>query len=131
MDAVKDTLQWFANNMFNEVAILIGLIVLAGLWLQKKKVEDIVAGAMRATIGIYILQAGISVFVAGLVSFQTILASAFGLDPPEATGSLDNFLAEQGGTIAMVITVAFLVHVLAVKLFHLTYVYLTGTSCSG
>jgi ascorbate PTS system EIIC component len=126
MDALKDTLQWFANNMFNEVAILIGLIVLAGLWLQKKKVEDIVAGAMRATIGIYILQAGIGVFVAGLVAFQTILASAFGLDPPEATGSLDNFLAEEGGTIAMVITVAFLAHVLIVKLLHLTYVYLTG-----
>ena len=126
MDALKDTLQWFANNMFNEVAILIGLIVLAGLWLQKKKVEEIIAGAMRATIGIYILQAGIGVFVAGLVSFQTILASAFGLDPPAATGSLDNFLKDQGGTIAMVITVAFLVHLLIVKLFHLKYVYLTG-----
>ena len=126
MDALKDVLQWFANNLFNEVAILIGLIVLAGLWLQKKKVEDIVAGAMRATIGIYILQAGISVFVAGLVSFQTILANAFGLDPPKATGSLDTFLADQGGTIAMVITVAFLVHILAVKFLHLKYVYLTG-----
>ena len=126
MDALKDTLQWFANNMFNEVAILIGLIVLAGLWLQKKKVEDIIAGAMRATIGIYILQAGIGVFVAGLSAFQTILASAFGLDPPKATGSLDTFLADQGGTIAMVITVAFLLHVLVVRLFHLKFVYLTG-----
>jgi PTS system ascorbate-specific IIC component len=126
MDALKETLQWFANNMFNEVAILIGLIVLAGLWLQHKKVEEIIAGAMRATIGIYILQAGISVFVAGLVAFQTILASAFGLDPPKATGSLDNFLKDQGGTIAMVITVAFLVHILAVKFLHLKYVYLTG-----
>ena len=126
MNALKDTLQWFANNMFNEVAILIGLIVLAGLWLQKKKVEEIIAGAMRATIGIYILQAGISVFVAGLVSFQTILANAFGLEPPEATGSLDTFLADQGGTIAMVITMAFLVHITLVKLLHLTYVYLTG-----
>lgn len=126
MDALKDTLQWFANNLFNEVAILIGLIVLAGLWLQRKKVEEIIAGSMRAVIGIYILQAGISVFVAGLVSFQTILANAFGLEPPEATGSLDTFLADQGGTIAMVITVAFLVHVAFVKLLHLKYVYLTG-----
>ena len=126
MDALKDTLQWFANNLFNEVAILIGLIVLAGLWLQRKKAEDIIAGSMRAIIGIYILQAGIGVFVAGLSAFQTILASAFGLDPPEATGSLETFLADQGGTIAMVITVAFLVHILVVKVFHLKYVYLTG-----
>ncbi|HVW34165.1 MAG TPA: PTS ascorbate transporter subunit IIC [Acidimicrobiia bacterium] len=126
MDALKTTLQWFANNMFNEVAILIGLIVLAGLWLQHKKIEDIVAGAMRATIGIYVLQAGISVFVAGLSAFQTILASAFGLDPPKATGSMDNFLKAQGGTVAMVITVGFLAHILIVKLLHLRYVYLTG-----
>lgn len=123
---MKDTLQWFANNIFNEVAILIGLIVLAGLWLQKKKLEEIVAGALRATIGIYVLQAGISVFVAGLVSFQAIVASAFGLDPPEATGSLDTFLADHGGTVAMVITVAFLLHVAMVRLLHLKYVYLTG-----
>lgn len=123
---MEDVLQWFANNLFNEVAILIGLIVLAGLWLQKKKVEEIVAGALRATIGIYVLQAGIAVFVAGLVSFQAIVASAFGLDPPAATGSLDTFLAEQGGTVAMVITVAFLIHVAMVRLLHLKYVYLTG-----
>lgn len=126
MEALKDTLQWFANNVFNEVAILIGLIVLAGLWLQRKSLEDIVAGALRATIGIYVLTAGITVFVAGLSSFQTIVANAFGLDPPKATGSLDTFLQDQGGTIAMVITVAFLVHVLAVRVLHLKYVYLTG-----
>ena len=31
MDALKEVLQWFANNVFSEVAILIGLIVLVGL----------------------------------------------------------------------------------------------------
>lgn len=126
MDVLKETLQWFANNIFNEVAILIGLIVLAGLWLQKKRVEDIVAGALRATIGIYVLTAGISVFVAGLSSFQAIVSNAFGLDPPKATGSMDAFLKTQGGTVAMVITVAFLLHVFAVRVLHLKFVYLTG-----
>src|SRR5581483_5754620 len=41
-------------------------------------------------------------------------------------GSMDNFLKDQGGTIAMVITVGFLVHILAVRLLRLRYVYLTG-----
>jgi PTS system ascorbate-specific IIC component len=126
VDVLKETLQWFANNIFNELAILIGLIVLIGLWLQHKKVEEIVAGTLRATIGIYVLTAGISVFVSGLSSFQAIVANAFGLDPPKATGSMDAFLKTQGGTVAMVITVAFIIHILAVKVFHLKFVYLTG-----
>jgi PTS system ascorbate-specific IIC component len=123
---MKETLQWFANNVFNEVAILIGLIVVAGLWLQKKRFEEIVAGALRATIGIYVLFAGISVFVGGLSSFQAIVSSAFGKTPPTSKVSLDTFMADKGATIAMVITVAFLIHVLAVKLLRLKFVYLTG-----
>jgi PTS system ascorbate-specific IIC component len=126
VDALKDTLQWFANNIFNEVGILLGLIVLVGLWLQKKPIEEILAGGFRAAIGIYALFAGIAVFIGGLTAFQTIVANAFGLDPPTSKVSLDDFLASHGGTIAMVITVAFLLHVLAVRLLHLTYVYLTG-----
>lgn len=126
MDVLKDMLQWFANNIFNEVGILLGLIVLVGLWLQKKPLEDVVAGGLRAAVGIYALFAGIAVFIEGLTSFQTIVANAFGLDPPIAEVSLDDFLASQGGTIAMVITVAFLLHVLVIRLFRLTYVYLTG-----
>ncbi len=123
---LKDTLEWFASNIFNEVAILIALVVLAGLWLQKKPVEEIVAGTLRAAIGIYALFAGIGVFVAGLSAFQAIVASAFDLKPPAATANMDDFLQTQGSTIAMVITVGFLLHMLVVRLLKLTYVYLTG-----
>lgn len=126
MDALKEVLQWFANNVFSEVAILIGLIVLVGLWLQKKPFEEIVAGTLRATVGIYVLFAGIAVFIGGLVAFQTIVASAFGLEPPVSEVSLDDFLATNGGTIAMVITVAFLLHIAIVRVFKLKFVYLTG-----
>jgi PTS system ascorbate-specific IIC component len=126
VNSFKDSLEWLANNIFNEVAILIGLITLVGLWLQKKRLEDIVAGAMRAVIGIYVLFAGIALFVAGLVSFQTIVANAFGLDPPVATGNLTDFVTNHGTTAAYVLTLAFLAHVVVVRLFHLKYVYLTG-----
>lgn len=126
MDAVRNVLEFLANNLFNEVAVLIGLIALVGLLLQRKPVEDVVAGTLRATIGIYILFIGIDVFVAGLVAFQTIVSSAFGLAPPEATSTLGDFLGDQGGTIALVITLAFLIHVIAVRLFNTRYVYLTG-----
>src|SRR5918999_1139848 len=103
MDVVTSVLRWFAENVFQEVAILIGLITMVGLILQRKPVEDVVAGALRATVGVIILFIGIDVFVGGLIAFQTIVASAVGLEPPQAAQSLGDFLGQQGGTIALVI----------------------------
>jgi PTS system ascorbate-specific IIC component len=127
VDIIKDCLTFLADNVFGQVPILIGLITLAGLLLQRKRFEDTLAGALRATIGVVILFIGIEVFVGGLTSFQTVLASAVGTTPPKADHTLADFLAKQGGTIALVITVAFLVHVLIVRLFPAArYLYLTG-----
>lgn len=126
MQALQSILQFLANNLFNEVAVLIGLITLVGLLLQRKPIEDLIAGALRATIGVYILFIGVDVFVGGLISFQTIVSSAVGLSPPEAANTLGDFLGSHGGTIALVITVAFFLHVLVVRILQTRYVYLTG-----
>jgi ascorbate-specific PTS system EIIC-type component UlaA len=40
MQTLVDVLQGIANNVFGEVAILIGLITLLGLVLQRKPVEE-------------------------------------------------------------------------------------------
>ncbi|RKS73654.1 PTS system ascorbate-specific IIC component [Actinomadura pelletieri DSM 43383] len=127
MDVIKDILTFLADNVFGQVPILIGLITLLGLMLQRKRFEDVFAGALRATIGVVILFIGVEVFTGGLTSFQTVLASAMGTTPPKADRTLADFLADQGGTIALVITVAFLLHVLVVRLFPAArYLYLTG-----
>ncbi|WUI03427.1 PTS ascorbate transporter subunit IIC [Spirillospora sp. NBC_00431] len=127
MDVIKDILTFLADNVFGQVPILIGLITLIGLILQRKRFEDVFAGALRATIGVVILFIGVEVFTGGLTSFQNVLASAMGTTPPKADKTLTGFLADQGGTIALVITVAFLVHVLIVRIFPAArYLYLTG-----
>ncbi|MDI9903168.1 PTS ascorbate transporter subunit IIC [Rhodococcus sp. IEGM 1409] len=127
MNAITDTLTFLADNIFSQVPILIGGITLIGLILQKKRVEDIVAGALRATIGVVVLLIGIDVFTSGLLSFQRVLANAMGTTPPVAKASLDDFLSNQGGTIALVLTLAFLVHLVIVRIFPAArYLYLTG-----
>ncbi|QXJ19518.1 PTS ascorbate transporter subunit IIC [Actinomadura graeca] len=127
MDVIRDILTFLADNVFGQVPILIGLITLLGLLLQRKRFEDVLAGALRATIGVVILFIGVDVFTGGLTSFQTVLASAMGTTPPKADHSLTRFLTEQGGTIALVITVGFLAHVLIVRIFPAArYLYLTG-----
>lgn len=127
MEFLRSLLTWIANNLFNQVAILIGLIALLGYALQRKRTEEVVAGALRATIGVLILFIGIDVFVGGLVAFQTIVASAFHLQPPQATKTLGDFLKDHGGSIALIIAIGFLIHVILVRIFpFFRYVYLTG-----
>ncbi len=126
MGIISDVLEFLANNIFSEVAILIGLITLVGLLLQRASIEDTVAGAIRATIGVIILFVGIDVFVGGLVSFQTIVGSAVGLAPPEATNTLGDFLGTHGGSIALIIALGFLIHLVVVRILNTRYVYLTG-----
>ncbi|MQA10713.1 MAG: PTS ascorbate transporter subunit IIC [Pseudonocardiaceae bacterium] len=127
MDVIKDVLSFLADNIFGQVPILIGLITLVGLLLQRKRIEDTVGGALRATIGVVILFIGVEVFTGGLTSFQTVLASAMGTTPPKSGNTLTDFLGTHGGTVALVITVAFFVHVLLVRIFPAArYIYLTG-----
>ncbi len=126
MDIVTDVLEFLANNIFSEVAILIGLITVVGLVLQRTPVEDTISGAIRATIGVIILFVGVDVFVEGLVAFQTIVGSAVGLEPPEATNTLGDFLGTHGGSIALIIALGFLIHLVVVRALNTRYVYLTG-----
>src|SRR5262245_12615445 len=66
MDVVGDVLQFVADNVFRQVALLIGLVTLIGQAVQRKPVEDVVASAIRATIGVVILLIGVQVFTGGL-----------------------------------------------------------------
>ncbi|MGH8883268.1 MAG: PTS transporter subunit IIC, partial [Stackebrandtia sp.] len=127
MDILRDIAVWVASNVFGQVAILIGLITLIGLLLQRKPVDAVVSGAMRATLGIVILFIGVEIFVGGLASFQKIVSSAVGLDPPASRNTLDEFIGTHGGTAALVITLGFLIHVALVRIFPAgRYIYLTG-----
>jgi PTS system ascorbate-specific IIC component len=52
---VQDILQGLADNLLSQVPILIGLIALLGLLLQRKPIEDVVGGTVRAALGDVIL----------------------------------------------------------------------------
>lgn len=127
MDIVVDVVQTITANLFSEVALLIGLIALIGLLLQRKPIEEVVAGTLRATIGVVILNIGVAVFVGGLVSFQAIVSSAMGLEAPTATSTLADFTAGAGSVVPLIIALGFLVHLMLVRIFPAAkFVYLTG-----
>lgn len=61
---------YFAQNILQQPAFMIGLIVLVGYILEKKKWYEVVSGFLKATVGYFILVAGSN----GLVqSFRPII----------------------------------------------------------
>jgi len=127
VDVLQNILIGIANNIFSQVPILIGLIALFGLLLQRKPFEAVVGGTIRAIVGVVILLIGVDIFVGGLVSFQAVVASAVGLQPPAAESTLNDFLAGPGTSVPLIIAVGFAIHVVLVRIFPAArYVYLTG-----
>jgi len=127
VDVLQSILIGIANNIFSQVPILIGLIALSGLLLQRKPFETVIGGTVRAIVGVVILMIGVDIFVGGLVSFQAVVASAVGLQPPTANSTLADFLAGPGTSVPLIIAVGFAIHLLLVRFFPAArYVYLTG-----
>lgn len=127
MSTFEDLIEVITNNLFSQVAVLVGLIAIIGLALQRKPFEQVVAGGLRATIGVVVLNIGVEIFVGGLVSFQAIVASAMGLEPPASDTTLSEFSAGQGSVVPLIIAGGFVVHLLFVRIFRAArFVYLTG-----
>ena len=127
MGTFESVVRVITDNLFAQVSILIGLIALVGLVLQRKPFDEVVAGALRATIGVVILNIGVEIFTGGLTSFQAIVSSAMGLEPPQATSTLADFTAGAGSVVPLIIAGGFVVHLVLVRIFPAArFVYLTG-----
>ncbi|HEL1785992.1 TPA: PTS sugar transporter subunit IIC [Streptococcus suis] len=72
MDFLQTPLNWFSQNILQNPAFFVGLLVLVGYALLKKKPHDVFAGFIKATVGYMIL----NVAAGGLVTtFRPILAA--------------------------------------------------------
>jgi PTS system ascorbate-specific IIC component len=127
MSVFEDLIAVITDNLFSQVAVLIGIIAIIGLALQRKPFEQVIAGGLRATIGVVVLNIGVEIFTGGLASFQVIVASAMGLEPPTSTASLSEFTAGEGSVVPLIIAGGFVVHLVLVRIFRAAnFVYLTG-----
>ncbi|CAM2767245.1 PTS ascorbate transporter subunit IIC [Streptococcus agalactiae LMG 14747] len=72
MDALLAPLNWFSQNILQNPAFFVGLLVLLGYLLLKKPLHDVFAGVIKATVGYLILNVG----AGGLVNtFRPILVA--------------------------------------------------------
>ncbi|TWS94838.1 PTS ascorbate transporter subunit IIC [Streptococcus sp. sy018] len=138
MEVIFNLLNWFSQNILQNPAFFVGLLVLIGYLLLKKPLHDVYAGFVKATVGYLILNVG----AGGLVTtFRPILAAlnykfkigAAVIDPYFGLTAANTKIAEQFpdfvGAATTALLIGFGVNILLVALRKLTKVrtlFITG-----
>ncbi len=114
MDFLQTPLNWFSQNILQNPAFFVGLLVLVGYALLKKKPHDVFAGFIKATVGYMIL----NVAAGGLVTtFRPILAAlnykfqidAAVIDPYFGLAAANGKIAEEFPNFVSAATTALLI----------------------
>lgn len=124
MDILMNIWSYFATNILQQPAFMIGLIVVLGYILQGKKWYDVLAGAIKAIVGYFILTVGSS----GLVSnFRPVLVGlkdhfnldAMVIDPyfgqNAVTAGVEEVFGKGFGNVMILLLIAFIVNILLVR----------------
>jgi len=130
--------EYFANNILTQPAFLIGLIVMFGYILLKKKWYDVISGGIKAIVGYMILAAGSG----GLVNnFRPVLVglkdrfnlNATVIDPyfgqNAVTEGVEAVFGKAFGNVMILLLIAWIVNILLVrfsKVTKLRAVFTTG-----
>jgi PTS system ascorbate-specific IIC component len=123
-----EILYWIGQNILGQPPILLGLVALIGLLIQRKSFEEIITSTFKVMIGVVMMIAGATLFVNELLNFQNIVGTAVGFQPKYPPGyiPLGDFTAKFGSYAAMIMTVAFIIHLIIARFTKIKFVYLTG-----
>lgn len=138
MEVLTALLNWFSQNILQNPAFFVGLLVLVGYWLLKKPAHEVFAGFVKATVGYMILNVG----AGGLVTtFRPILAAlnfkfqigAAVIDPYFGLSAANEKMAAEFpafvGTATTALLIGFGINILLVALRKITKVrtlFITG-----
>lgn len=124
MDFLMNAWSYFAVNVLQQPAFMIGLIVMIGYILLGKKWYDVLAGVIKAIVGYLILSVGSS----GLVSnFRPVLVGlkdrfnmdAMVIDPyfgqNAVTAGVEEVFGKSFGNVMILLLIAFVVNILLVR----------------
>lgn len=124
MNILMNVWSYFATNILEQPAFMIGLIVMIGYILLKKPWYDVLAGVIKAIVGYLILTVGSS----GLVSnFRPVLVGlkdvfkidAMVIDPyfgqNAVTAGVEEVFGKGFGDAMILLLIAFIVNILLVR----------------
>jgi len=124
MNVLMNIWSFFSKNILQQPAFMIGLLVMLGYILLKKKWYDVLAGVIKAIVGYMILAAGSS----GLINnFRPILVGlkdrfnidAMVIDPyfgqNAVTAGVEEVFGKNFGDVMILLLIAFIVNILLVR----------------
>lgn len=118
----------FIVSLFNQPAIIAGLMALIGLIALKKPISKIVVGTLKTIIGFIILQVGANAISDSLGVLGPIFQDAFHMQGVIPTNEAVIGLAQKmfGTEMALMMAFGFLINIIIARLTRLKYVFLTG-----
>lgn len=121
-------LQFVVYDILGEASLLIGLLALAGLLIQRKPAEKVIAGTIKTIVGFLIFGIGSSAAQGALNGFQSLFVTAFGL---EGVTPISEAITAQAQTlfpmvIALIMVGGFICNLIIARFTKFKYIFLTG-----
>lgn len=129
MDILMNIWNYFATNILQQPAFMIGLIVILGYILLGKPWYDVLAGAIKAIVGYLILTVGSSGLVSNFRPVLVGLKSRFNLDAMvidpyfgqnAVTAGVKDVFGKGFGQAMILLLIAFIVNIILVRFSKIT-----------
>lgn len=124
MDILMKIWSYFSTNILQQPAFMIGLIVMIGYILLKKKWYDVLAGVIKAIVGYMILAAGSGGLINNFRPVLVGLKDRFNLDAMvidpyfgqnAVTAGVEEVFGKSFGDVMILLLIAFIVNILLVR----------------
>lgn len=114
-------------DFISEPAVLIGVMVIIGLVLQKKPIEDVIKGTIKAMVGFVVISAA-GVIVGSLELFGKMFEYGFKVSGviPNNEAVVAMAMDEYGTYTALIMTFGMLMNILIARFTKFKYIFLTG-----
>ena len=115
-------------DFVSEPSILVGIMVILGLVLQKKPVEDIIKGSIKAMVGFLVISSAAGVITRALGPFGQMFEYGFNVKGviPNNEAVVAMALDEYGTATALIMTFGMVANMLIARLTKFKYIFLTG-----
>ncbi|GGO21505.1 hypothetical protein GCM10010980_22750 [Corynebacterium marinum] len=120
--------QFLVNEILSVPAFLIGIITAIGLAALRRTAGQIIGGAIKATLGFLLIDAGAGLVVASLEPLGSMIQGATGAQGVVPTNEAIVGIAQQeyGSQVAWVMILGFAASLILARFTPLHYVFLTG-----
>lgn len=128
MDWLITIPQFLVNEILSVPAFLIGIITAIGLTALRRTAGQVIGGAIKATLGFLLIDAGAGLVVASLEPLGSMIQGATGAQGVVPTNEAIVGIAQQeyGSQVAWVMILGFAASLILARFTPLHYVFLTG-----